>query len=193
VNINGTVDDVLSVNGTPVRTVCGSTSGNVNTTFSVFNNTLTLAAIDTVGGGAGLAVTVTFTESCPQPFTAQPPTSPIKKLLTRFGLAAKPPEVAGLPAPPPAEPEQGPGTELKALLSKVGITSTPTCSCNARAAEMNRQGVQWCKDNEELILGWLKEEAEKRNLPFVKLGAKMLLRRAIYNAEKKASQPPKDE
>lgn len=97
------------------------------------------------------------------------------------------------PDPPAPPPEEGPGTELKALLAKVGITSTPTCSCNARAMEMNRQGVQWCKDNEELILGWLKEEAEKRNLPFVKFGARMLLRRAIRNAEKKASQPPKDE
>lgn len=81
----------------------------------------------------------------------------------------------------------GPGTELKALLAKVGITSTPTCSCNQRAQEMDAKGVQWCRDNEELILSWLKEEADKRGLPFVTMAAKLLIRRAIRNAEKKAN------
>lgn len=83
----------------------------------------------------------------------------------------------------------GPGTEMKALLAKVGITATPTCSCNQRAKEMDDKGVQWCKDNEELILSWLKEEAAKRGLPFISLAAKLLIRRAIRNAEKKANNP----
>lgn len=90
-------------------------------------------------------------------------------------------------------PEGGPGTELKKLLGgwPFYITATPTCPCNARAAEMDRREREepgWCAKNEELILGWLKEQADARGLPFVKLAAKALLRRAISNAKKK--QPP---
>lgn len=80
-----------------------------------------------------------------------------------------------------------PGTELKALLSRVGITSTPNCKCNKRAELMDSMGPEWCRANEDVIVGWLKEEAEKRKLPFVPLAAKLLVRRAISNAEKKAN------
>jgi len=78
----------------------------------------------------------------------------------------------------------GPGTELKKLLSKIGITATPTCSCNARAAEMDRQGIEWCKANVDNIVGWLREEATKRGLPFVDMAGRMLVKRAIKNARK---------
>jgi hypothetical protein len=79
---------------------------------------------------------------------------------------------------------QGVGTELKNLLKLIGITSTPNCSCNAKAKLMNEKGIQWCKDNVEMIIGWLKEEADKRNLPFFSYGAKKLIKLAIYRAEK---------
>lgn len=60
----------------------------------------------------------------------------------------------------------GPGVELKALLSKVGITSSPTCSCNARAAQMDKWGERECLRRLPEIAGWLREEAEKRDLWF---------------------------
>jgi len=86
---------------------------------------------------------------------------------------------------PPQELDigEGIGSELKKLLKMVGITSTPNCSCNARAKLMNQNGLQWCKDNIDTIVGWLKEEAEKRNLPFFTYGAKKLVKLAIYRAE----------
>jgi hypothetical protein len=90
---------------------------------------------------------------------------------------------AAEPAPPPTH---GPGTELKKLLAKVGITSTPDCSCNARAAEMDRQGVDWCEANIDNIVGWLREQATARGLPFVDLAGRMLVRRAIRNARRNA-------
>lgn len=93
-------------------------------------------------------------------------------------------------AGPVAPPAGGPGTELKALLAAWGITSSPTCSCNARAAEMDRRGSDWCASDEGMktILGWLREEATKRRLPFVEAAAKLLVRRAIAKARKKT--PP---
>jgi len=80
---------------------------------------------------------------------------------------------------------EGAGTELKKLLSWFNINSSPTCSCNLKAKAMNDNGTQWCKDNKELILSWLREEAIKRNLPFFNYGAKKILNIAIARAERK--------
>ena len=95
------------------------------------------------------------------------------------------PRVSRLPEPPPP-PTHGPGTELKKLLAKVGITAAPDCSCNARAAEMDRQGVEWCEANIDTIVGWLREQAEARGLPFIDVAGRMLVRRAISNARRNA-------
>jgi hypothetical protein len=76
----------------------------------------------------------------------------------------------------------GPGTELKKMLATIGITAEPTCKCNARAAEMDRMEQAfpgWCEANIDLIVGWLREEAERRKLPFVDLAGKLLVKRAI--------------
>ena len=81
--------------------------------------------------------------------------------------------------------EEGVGTELKALLSYMNIKANPNCSCNAKAKTMNKNGVNWCKDNKDTIIGWLEEEAKKRKLPFIRYGAKKILDLAIYRAEKK--------
>jgi hypothetical protein len=78
----------------------------------------------------------------------------------------------------------GPGTELKKLLATVGITATPDCSCNARAAEMDAQGCEWCEANLDTIVGWLREQAESRGLPFLDAAGRMLVRRAIRNARR---------
>lgn len=84
-------------------------------------------------------------------------------------------------------PTSGAGTELKKLLSSIGITATPNCSCNARAADMDRNGVEWCESNIDTIVEWLREEAEKRGLPFVDLAGRLLVRRAIRNARRDAA------
>ena len=93
----------------------------------------------------------------------------------------------------------GPGTELKRLLSRIGIKAEPGCKCNARAAEMDRMekaSPGWCEANIDLIVGWLREEATKRNLLFVDAAGAMLVRRAIKNAKKSQAsavarqQPP---
>ena len=81
-------------------------------------------------------------------------------------------------------PMGGPGTELTRLLASVGIAPADGCRCYARAAEMDRLGVEWCADNLGTICGWLQEEAEKRGLPFLELAARLLVRRAIANARK---------
>lgn len=83
------------------------------------------------------------------------------------------------------EKAEGVGTELKKLLSYIKITANPNCSCTSRARVMDQKGIQWCRDNKELIITWLEEEAKKRKLPFIRYGAKKILDLAIYRAEKK--------
>lgn len=78
----------------------------------------------------------------------------------------------------------GPGSQLKKFLSRIGITSTPTCSCNAKARHMDAMGVDWCEQNVDLIVSWLKEEAHKRGLPFIDLAGRVLVNRAIAASRK---------
>jgi hypothetical protein len=87
----------------------------------------------------------------------------------------------------PAAPARGPGTELKKLLKLVGIVALPTCSCNARARKMDANGCDWCEANIDTIVGWLREEATKRKLPFVDMAGRLLVKRAIRNARRAAS------
>jgi hypothetical protein len=96
---------------------------------------------------------------------------------------------AAKPRPPKiAEVGHGPGTELKALLKRVGIVASPGCSCNTRAKLMDANELKepgWCENNLETICDWLQEEATKRKLPFLRMAGKILVRKAIRNARKK--------
>ena len=93
--------------------------------------------------------------------------------------------------PPHPAPASGPGTELKKLLSLVGITATPDCSCNVRARTMDANGCDWCEAHLDEIVGWLREEATKRKLPFVDMAGRVLVRRAISNARKELARAEK--
>jgi hypothetical protein len=107
----------------------------------------------------------------------------------RCGYTAPVPNVIRNCVPPndlPSTPTHAPGTELKKLLAKVGIIATPDCACNARAAEMDRQGVEWCEANLDTIVGWLREQAEARGLPFLDIAGRLLVKRAISNARRNA-------
>jgi hypothetical protein len=92
--------------------------------------------------------------------------------------------------PQPEHQSRGPGTELKKLLAKIGIVATQNCSCNSRARRMDEEEAKepgWCEAHLDEIVGWLREEAEKRKLPFVDMAGRMLVRRAIRNARRAAA------
>ena len=110
-------------------------------------------------------------------------------LVEKYRGYKPPPQTQEKAAPPP--PTHGPGTELKKLLAKVGIVATATCSCNSRARRMDENEARepgWCAAHEDEILGWLREEATKRKLPFVDLAGRLLIRRAIRNARRAAAK-----
>jgi hypothetical protein len=81
----------------------------------------------------------------------------------------------------------GPGTELKKLLSKIGINSEAGCGCNDRAKHidfMENKDPGWTEKNIESIVDWMQSEAKNRKLPFLRIGAKTLVKIAIRNAKK---------
>ena len=77
------------------------------------------------------------------------------------------------------------GTELKKLLSKIGIAEKPNCSCNKHAKAMDAAGPDWCEQNITTIVGWLRDEAGRRKLPFVDTAGKALVKLAISRARAK--------
>ncbi|NBX24251.1 MAG: hypothetical protein EBR52_09180 [Microbacteriaceae bacterium] len=93
-----------------------------------------------------------------------------------------------LPTPPPAPLPSGPGTELSKLLKRFGIEPTPTCQCRAKAAEMDAWGPDECEKPERIeeVVAVMRAEAEARGLPFLDVAGRMLVRRAIKNARRKA-------
>ena len=81
----------------------------------------------------------------------------------------------------------GTGTQLEKLLRIVGITEKENCKCGQHAFVMNSEGPDWCEKNIKTIIGWMKEEAQKRKLKllFNEKLATLLVKRAIKNARKK--------
>lgn len=82
------------------------------------------------------------------------------------------------------DPGFGPGTELKKLLAAVGIVPDANCQCNKRAKLMNIWGCDECERRLDEIVGWLREEAAARGLPFVDAAGRVLVRKAIANARR---------
>lgn len=83
-----------------------------------------------------------------------------------------------------------PGTELKKLLSNIGIKSNDGpngCGCSDRAKHidyMEQVDPGWTERNIEQVIDWMQEEAKKRKLPFIRVAAKVLVKLAIRRAKK---------
>lgn len=90
-----------------------------------------------------------------------------------------------------SRPPGGPGTELKRLLESLGIQPTGSCACDARAALMDDRGPEWCRENMDTIVSWLREEAERRGMPFVEFAVCQLIKLAILRAERAVAKARK--
>lgn len=82
------------------------------------------------------------------------------------------------------ENPNGPGTILSGMISSLGIKTTANCSCKKHALEMNEKGPDWCEQNIDTILSWLREESNKRGLPYVDTVARMMVNKAIAKSRK---------
>lgn len=78
----------------------------------------------------------------------------------------------------------GPGSVLSGMIATLGIKAAPNCSCKRHAIEMNEKGPDWCEQNMDTILSWLKQESSKRKLPFVESVARLVVQRAIKTSRR---------
>ena len=53
---------------------------------------------------------------------------------------------------------------------------------------MDHMGIEWCEQHIDDIVGFLREEATRRKLPFVDLAGKALVKMAIKRAKKHSSK-----
>lgn len=56
---------------------------------------------------------------------------------------------------------EGPGTELLAITSELGIVAKPNCSCKATAAKMDSWGIEGCEQNRDWIVQQMEANAAK--------------------------------
>ena len=86
-----------------------------------------------------------------------------------------------------------PGTVLSKMIKSVGIQMTDSCACRRHALEMNAKGNDWCEQNIDTVVGWLRQEAKNRGLPFIDALGKLIVNRAIKKSRKLlANQPVPD-
>lgn len=93
--------------------------------------------------------------------------------------------IAGLQVPE-HPPETGPGTELKKLLSWFASPSKK-CNCSTKAALMDSWGPQKCRQQREVIVTWLVDEAVGLAVPrqlVPKSAIRAIVTLAINTAEK---------
>jgi hypothetical protein len=88
------------------------------------------------------------------------------------------------------EDPNSPGTILSQMIKSVGIVMTQGCSCRRHALEMNSKGNDWCEANIDTVVGWLRDEAKKRKLPFIDTVGKMIVNRAIKKSRKLLANEP---
>jgi len=88
------------------------------------------------------------------------------------------------------EDPNGPGTVLSTMIKTLGIHMSDSCSCRRHAIAMNEHGNDWCEQNIDTVVGWLREEAKRRGLPFVDMIGKVMVNRAIKKSRKLLANQP---
>lgn len=108
-------------------------------------------------------------------------TDELKQMLTNYLPEAEPPTLRINAYRP------GPGSELKKMLAWFARPSE-SCQCETRADTMNDWGAEGCRQNLDIIVDWLLEEAQIRGLPhgkFTRVVARSLVNTAIGRFERK--------
>lgn len=73
------------------------------------------------------------------------------------------------------------GTLLHKRLTQLWIKPA-NCKCLKRIRLMNIRGAEWCRDNVDKIVGWLREAAKERGIPFIEYAARYLVQQSVKEA-----------
>lgn len=88
------------------------------------------------------------------------------------------------------ENPNGAGTLLSKMIKSIGLKIESGCSCKQHAIEMNEKGNDWCEQNIDIIVDWLKKESQKRKIPFIDAIARLMVKRAIKKSKKLLANEP---
>lgn len=77
-----------------------------------------------------------------------------------------------------------PGDRLKAIFRQLGIDKGKGCRCDEHVNLMNAWGTERCRQEIKTIVDWLGEASRERHLPFSRVAATMLVKMAIWQAER---------
>jgi len=86
----------------------------------------------------------------------------------------------------PTQHQEGVGTELAKIFAWFWYHEKPGCKCKHYATEMNKNGIEWCKNNIPTIMEWIHEGAKAQGVSMGvirDLGAKAAILMAIKRAE----------
>jgi len=79
---------------------------------------------------------------------------------------------------------KGPGTLLHHYIGLLGFEITDDCSCKFVASQMNKYGIEWCRNNMDYIVNSIASEAKKRKIPIIRMPIKALVEFVLNKAEK---------
>lgn len=82
-----------------------------------------------------------------------------------------------------------PGTALKQLLSWFKLQDEAGCQCASRARIMDAWGCDETERRMDEVVGWLREAAAARGLPFIDFAARAAVKLAIWRARNGSSLP----
>jgi hypothetical protein len=85
-------------------------------------------------------------------------------------------------------PANGPGTELKKLISWFYSPDKKKCKCATRIQKMNKWGPDKCEQKMETILRWLRHSAAIAKMPYFRPAVLLLVRKAIKNSRSQLQQ-----
>ena len=77
----------------------------------------------------------------------------------------------------------GVGDTLSNIISKMGYGYSPISRARAKITYLNKKGIDWCEQNQDVILIWLKEECVANRIQFLDLIGKSIIRLAIKKAK----------
>ncbi len=86
--------------------------------------------------------------------------------------------------------QEGPGTELKKLLSWFHSPEKRKCKCQTRIQKMNAWGPDKCEQKIETILRWMRHSAKIHKIPFFEPAVRLVIRTAIKRSRSPLRQHP---
>ena len=80
--------------------------------------------------------------------------------------------------------KKGVGNSISEILKKMNIDYGPMSIARRKLNFLNNKSSEWCHENIDIILKMMKEEADKKRIPYVRSKFLAIIRLSIIQAQK---------